>query len=285
MRPVPTPRTQPISRGIWAVITTLLMSVPAIAGANPITAYQSGEKLTYDVKVMGSPAGTGTLQVGKARKVRGKKVTPIIGEVKSANVFHNVYPVDDRILSLVNSQLVPVRTEMKIREKTLKRDLLIQYDPKRKRATGQKSKNGRTRDFDRRVPANTQDMLSWLYKIRTLDYENGDTFAMTGFSGNFVYDIRMKRKEKTTIFTSLGNKEAWPLEVTVTRRGGRKRFKKEAMIWMGTDANRTPLRLEVELKVGDVRVDLASIHRPGAPKAKVTAKQTLPSLPFSWQTP
>ena len=48
---------------------------------------------------------------------------------------------------------------------------------------------------------------------------------------------------------------------------------------MGTDANRTPLRLEVELKVGDVRVDLASIHRPGVPKAKVTAKQTLPSLP------
>ena len=71
MRPVPTPRTQPISRGIWAVITTLLMSVPAIAGANPITAYQSGEKLTYDVKgwVRSEPG----LQVGKARKVRGKK--------------------------------------------------------------------------------------------------------------------------------------------------------------------------------------------------------------------
>ena len=83
-----------------------------------------------------------------------------------------------------SSLVFPTRscsTEMKIREKTLKRDLLIQYDPKRN-GDRPESKNGRTRDFDRRVPANTQDMLSWLYKIRTLDYENGDTFAMTGFS-------------------------------------------------------------------------------------------------------
>lgn len=251
----------------------LLFLLPAGAAADPLSSYQSGEKLTYDVKVMGSPAGTGILQVGKARKIRGKKVTPIIGEVKSAHVFHNVYPVDDRIMSLVNEKLVPVRTEMKIREKSLKRDLLIQYDLKRKRASGQKTKNGKSRDFERRVPANTQDMLSWLYKIRTLDYENGEKFAMTGFSGNFVYDIRMKRQPKTEIFTSLGAKEAWPLAVTVTRRGGKKPFKKKAMIWMGTDANRTPLRLEVELKVGDVRVDLATIHRPAARAEKVTAQR------------
>lgn len=135
------------------ITAVLLALVPTTALSDPITSYQSGEKLTYDVKVMGSPAGTGVLQVGKARKVRGKKVTPIIGEVKSAHVFHNVYPVDDRIMSLVNDQLVPVRTEMKIREKTLKRDLLIQYDLKRKRASGHKTKNGKSRDFDRRVPA------------------------------------------------------------------------------------------------------------------------------------
>lgn len=96
---------------------------------------------------------------------------------------------------------------------------------------------------------------------------------MTGFSGNFVYDIRMKKQSKTEIFTALGNKEAWPVAVTVTRRGGKKPFKKEAMIWIGTDANRTPLRLEVELKVGDVRVDLATIHRPSSGSAKVTAQR------------
>ena len=75
------------------------------------------------------------------------------------------------------------------------------------------------------------------YKIRTLDYENGDTFAMTDLA-EILYDIRMKRKEKTTIFTSLGNKEAWPLEVTVTR--GAKVYSRKSHDLDGNHANRTP---------------------------------------------
>ena len=258
------------------VIALAFLLLPSFAIAKGPTPYKSGERLTYDVHVMGSYAGKGVLSVGEPRRYKGKKVTPLVGELVSEEFWKNVYPVNDRILSLVGAKLAPVRTEMKIREKKVKKDVVIQYNGKRNLATGSQKKNKRpSKKFKKRVPNKSQDMLSWLFRIRLLDFENKSTFALTGFSGNFVYDIRIKLDGKQLIWTKLGEKEGYVLKTTVTRRGGRKPFKKKATFWIGTDQERTPLKVAVDMPVGHVEAFLSEVSRK-VTSGKTTAMTTTP---------
>jgi hypothetical protein len=257
------------SSALSLLLTMAVLLSPGLAEAKGPIPYKSGERLTYDVHVMGSYAGKGVLSVGEPRRYKGKKVVPLVGELVSEEFWKNVYPVNDRILSLIGKSMAPVRTEMQIREKTLNKDVIIQYNEKRSLATGTKRMGKRpAKAFKKRVPKKSQDMLSWLFRIRLLDFENKSTFALTGFSGNFVYDIRIKVDGKQLIWTKLGEKEGYVLKTTVTRRGGRKPFKKNATFWIGTDEERTPLKLAVDLPVGHVEAFLAEVSR------KVTGGKT-----------
>lgn len=248
---------------------------PGLAQAKGPMPYKSGERLTYDVHVMGSYAGKGVLSVGEPRRYKGKKVVPLVGELVSEEFWKNVYPVNDRILSLIGKSLAPVRTEMQIREKKLNKDVVIQYNGKRNLATGTKRKGKRpAKAFKKRVPKKTQDMLSWLFRIRLLDFENKNTFALTGFSGNFVYDIRIKVDGTQLIWTKLGEKEGYVLKTTVTRRGGRKPFKKLATFWIGTDEERTPLKLAVDMPVGHVEAFLSEVSRKVSPSKTAAMAKT-----------
>lgn len=250
-----------------ALLFAALSLLGSTAYAAPPTHYIPGERLTYDIHVVGAYAGTGTLSVGESRRWKGKNVTPLLGELISKDFWKNVYPVNDKIVSLIGKDNAPVRTEMQIREKNLKRDLIIRFNGKQNKATGTKKRGeGKKRNFKKRVPNKAQDMLSWLFHIRTLDLEEGKKFALVGFSGNFVYDIRIQVKGKEVVWTKLGEKEGFVLKTTITRRGGRKPFKKLATFWIGTDEKRTPLKLAVDFSMGHVEAFLSNISRKATPE-------------------
>jgi ribosomal protein S8E len=234
--------------------------------------YAPGERLVYDVKVGGSLAAQGVLSVGTPRRWRGKETLPFLGELTSIDFWKNAYPVEDRIMSLVDATNSPVRTEMKIRERTLQRDFTIQYNRKKNRATGTKKVgNKKKRSFKKTVPAQSQDMLSWFYRMRTLDLKDGGSYAFTGFSGNFVYDIKCTVVGRESVRTKLGDKDAFKVKTTVTRRGGRKPFKKKVMFWIGTDPKRTPIKAVVNFTIGNVEALLSSVQRASSTETQASA--------------
>jgi ribosomal protein S8E len=246
---------------LW-LLTAILLFGSGHCLAEENRPYEPGERLVYDVKVGGTVAAKGVLSVGTPRRWRGKPTLPFLGELTSVDFWKNAYPVDDRIMSLVDSTNSPVRTEMKIRERKLHRDFTIQYNRKKNRATGTKKVgNKKKKSFKKQVPAHSQDMLSWFYRMRTLDLKDGGSYSFTGFSGNFVYDINCKVVGRENVRTKIGDKNAFKIKTTVTRRGGRKPFKKLVMFWIGTDAKRTPIKAVVDFKVGHVEAILSSVQR------------------------
>ena len=255
-------KNRTLTQATLCLIAVLFVFSPMGLSAKETRPYSPGERLVYDVKVGGTVAAKGVLSVGNPRRWRGKSTLPFLGELTSVDFWKNAYPVEDRIVSLVDETNSPVRTEMQIRERKVHRDFTIQYNRKKSRATGTKKVGSKKKkSFKKDVPAFSQDMLSWFYRMRTLDLKDGGNYAFTGFSGNFVYDIKCKVVGQESVRTKLGAKNAFKIRTTVTRRGGKKPFKKVVMFWIGTDAKRTPIKAVVDFKIGHVEAILSSVQR------------------------
>jgi len=54
------------------------------------------------------------------------------------------------------------------------------------------TKKIREKFFNKKIPRNTQDLLSWIYYLRTLKLNVGESFSFTIFSGNHSYTANCK---------------------------------------------------------------------------------------------
>jgi hypothetical protein len=102
--------------------------------------------------------------------------------------------------------------------------------------------------------------VSGAYYFRIIDYESmtpGDVFTITAFFENQVYYLKMRYKGKETIKTSFGKIEAYKLAPIMPENS---LFEGENSIrcWLSADRNRLPLKIEADMFVGAVEVDLKS---------------------------
>ena len=109
-----------------------------------------------------------------------------------------------------------------------------------------------------KVPADIRDMVSVFYFIRNIDFsslEKESIIKINTFFDNelFPFDIRYRGKE--TLKTKMGTFRVIKLVPFV--EPGRIFEKEDDMtIYLSDDANRVPVRVEFNLKVGSVKCDL-----------------------------
>ncbi|NUN13608.1 MAG: DUF3108 domain-containing protein [Myxococcales bacterium] len=224
--------------------------------------FAPGEKLTYDILVMGARAGSGVLSVVDKRDFRGESVISLAGTLQSEGFWKNLYPVKDTMLSLLSPKtFAPLYTEMKISEKNTKRNIRMSFTGAKNEVSGVKSTDGKIKKFKKKAPAETQDMLSWFYRLRTTDLEVGKSFKFKGHSGNFLYTISCKVDRTEEVWTRLGFMDAYVVDATITRDGS-KDFKRETTFWVGTDARRIPIKMAFEFSLGKIEGVLAETHFP-----------------------
>lgn len=111
-----------------------------------------------------------------------------------------------------------------------------------------------TIDFD------TQDVVSALYKLRSLPLAVGKTFVMKISDSGLVYDIPVRitaREQKSSI---LGKKWCWRIEPEIFGDGRFIEQKGSLTLWITDDADRIPIRAELETKLGDVNIKLKKIQ-------------------------
>ncbi len=111
-----------------------------------------------------------------------------------------------------------------------------------------------TIDFD------TQDVVSAVYRLRSLPLAVGKTFVMKISDSGLVYDIPVRitaREQKSSI---LGKKWCWRIEPEIFGDGRFIEQKGSLTLWITDDADRIPIRAELETKLGDVNIKLKKIQ-------------------------
>jgi Protein of unknown function (DUF3108) len=217
-------------------------------------AFQPKEKLSYNVyyNVIGIyvKAGTATFTTSSER-IQDEDVFHVVGEGSTNPRYDWIFKVRDRYESYFSTtDLKPVKFVRNINEGTYKKHEEITFNHQTNTAI---TKNGVYQ-----VPENVQDVISLMYYMRNINYNQnkaGDKIPFTMFLDDKVYSLYIHYMGKETVKTRYGKFKAIKLKPLFLKgsvfEGGEK-----MTIWVTDDANHIPVRVESPIVVGKVKMDL-----------------------------
>lgn len=218
------------------------------------SAYRCGEKLTFRVHYGVIDAGECSLEIkAPFEKVGPRDVYHVVGIGKSLGAFNWFFKVDDRYETFLDADAIsPWVFIRRVNEGGYKITQDYSFNPyKNTVSTGKEVKE---------VPDNIQDLLSSFYYARTLDYNNlkeGDVLTIEIFLDNKIYPMGIKYLGKQTIETKLGTFPCMKFSPQLQK--GRIFKDQEGMtLWISDDLNHLPIRVESELLIGSIKIDLSS---------------------------
>jgi hypothetical protein len=103
-----------------------------------------------------------------------------------------------------------------------------------------------------------QDIISGVYYLRIIDYEKlkvGDIITVNSFFENKLYDLKIRYKGKERIKTEFGKINAIKL-APIMPENGLFEGENSIRVWLSDDKNRLPLKVQADMFVGAVEVDL-----------------------------
>lgn len=215
-------------------------------------AFQPGEKLTYNARYGFINAAEVKLEVQDSKKeFSGNKTYHLIATAKTTSSFDFFMKVRHRYDSYIDvNTFLPYQFTESVREGNYKRDGFVNFDQKNNKVTATKG------TFN--TPDNIFDIISLYYFARCLDLKNvsiGEILKMNFFLDDGVYPADIEYLGKETITTDAGKFEC--IKFSPSLQPGRV-FRKDSRmyIWITNDANRIPVKVEVEILIGSVYIEL-----------------------------
>lgn len=221
-------------------------------------AFKRGEVLKYTASYGLVNAANAVLTVTNENKlINGRSTYHVIGTGKSLGAFNWFFKVDDRYESFMDEKaLVPWVFLRRVHEGgfVLKRNIYFNQEKQTLRVKS--LKDSTVKDF--KAEPNVQDLLSAFYYARTLDLQRAkkDTiFTIMTFFDYEHYPMKIKFRGREQIKTDLGSFNC--LKFTPMLQEGRVFKEQEDMtIWLSDDQNKVPIRLQTNLLVGSIKLDL-----------------------------
>ena len=217
-------------------------------------AFGSGEELEFRVHYGWLNAASITMRVEDSlRYVHGRPTYKVVADGKTFRTFDWMYTVRDHFESYIDTaSITPQKYYKRVREDNYRDVDLVFYSHPTKRLKGLK------KDMD--MPAYVQDLVSGIYYARTLDLQRakvGQTFPIDIYLDQTIYNLKIKYLGKEVVHSDIGKVRCIKLrpQLVVDRV-----FKDEddMTIWVTDDANRLPVRVQTDIWVGSLKVDLTS---------------------------
>lgn len=220
-------------------------------------AYKPGEEIRYRVHYGIFTAGEAIMRVSNSLYRVNNRIcyrAEVIGNSKGA--FDKIIRIRDiwgSYFDTLNFQ--PQKSFRSIQENRYRKKEEIYFDYSRNIARIQ-SEEGSAEEVS--VAPGIQDMVSGYYFMRLLNYDHyqkKDTIRMNGIFENKTYDFRIIYLGKERIKTKFGKTNAFlisPIMPKNTLFSGRNPIK----MWISDDQNRIPLKIEAELLLGSLDMDV-----------------------------
>jgi hypothetical protein len=110
------------------------------------------------------------------------------------------------------------------------------------------------------IPEYTQDLVSAFYYARTIDFskaKEGDIFPINGYLDDEILSLNIKYLGKEKIKSKVGWINCIKFRPMLAE--GRVFKEQEDMtIWVSDDKNRIPVRVQTNILVGSIKMDLVS---------------------------
>lgn len=243
-------------------------------------AYPVGERLTYSVSWKGIHAGTAVLEVNAKVRYKGRECFRIRSYTNSARAISLVYKVEDRLQTYVDAEtLEPMRSDMKMREGSHRKEQYVIYSPSDRTAEYHKKKRGKfvLRRKHEKVPFGIQGALSSLYFLRTMNLELGKSYEMNILTGRRitkgVFEITKKKKIKIPDVGTFTGLRISPKYIEAPGEGKMKPGEGlfvasgDSEVWVD-QATGIPLVMYVDIPLGSIRVQLTKKEKIEKKKKK-----------------
>lgn len=232
-------------------------------------AFSYNEKLSYRVHYGFINAAVIEMQVGsKPITINGRKTYYIKAEGKTLSTFDWMFKVRDQFETYLDQDaLAPQKYKKSVEEDNYKDTDLVYFKHSDKSLYSSKAEGNLS------MPEYTQDVISALYYVRNLDFDNanvGQEFPINIYLDKEIYSLKFKFDGKETIKTDVGKIKCIRLvpKLVVDRV-----FKNEddMTVWITDDKNKIPVRVKAKIAVGSLKVDLTSysnLRNPFSSKEK-----------------
>lgn len=216
-------------------------------------AFQRGEKLTYRIHYGLINAGEATLEVKQDSTMIGKRKTlHLVGKGRSLGAFSWFFKVKDKYESYLDEEsLMPWLFVRNVEEGNYKINRTVMFN--------QYKKNAVVDDSSYVVPEYCQDLLSAFYYARSLDLQSlslNDTVQINTFFDFENYPLMIKYIGKDTLDSDIG--EIRCLKFRPLLQVGRVFKEEEDMtVWISDDQNKVPVRVQADVVVGSIKMDLS----------------------------
>ncbi len=214
-------------------------------------AFTVGEYLRFNVKYGFLKAGVAVMEIPELKTTSERQSYRIRFEVNSVGLFSLFYKVEDRYETWVDEQgIFPWRYEQHIREGGYRRDVEAEFD--------QVNHVARTEQGEFPIPPYVHDVVSALYYVRTLNFDNsrpGEKTFLQQFYKDSTYTLAVKFLGRQTVKVGAGKFRCIIVEPLVEAGG---LFKKSGriIIWMTDDERKIPVKVKTKVPVGSINAGL-----------------------------
>ena len=211
--------------------------------------FAQGETLDYSLTWLRLTGGSMRMTI--APQGDHYRITSI---AKSNRSFSRIFEVRDELRSLVNqADFSTVRFEKHLNERGRKKDDTTTIDEKRRIAT--RRRPGKDTD-EIQVPKPVFDPLSLIYHLRELDLTPGTTHRFNVFADGKLYTLEANVTRRESIETPAGTFNTVVVEPRMLSSGIFRDENAKLTIWYSDDAQRIPVRISSEVKVGTISATL-----------------------------
>lgn len=243
------------------VLVIFLFLTTAFAAKDPYRrvvnhSFDSGEYFEYRVHYGLFNAADATVEIApQVQTVNGRScyVVNVVG--KTLGAFGWFAKIRNQWTSWIDtSAIVSQRFYRNVRENDYRKTETIVFDHLGDDASVT-DENG-TKQY--KVPNNIQDAISSYFFLRTVDYSKlniDDVVSVPTFFENAVYPLKVRYRGKEVIKTRYGKLTALKLNPIIPDN---QLFKGEnsIRIWMSDDVNKVPVKVEVDLWVGSLVMEV-----------------------------
>ncbi len=237
--------------------------LPTSVGEN--LPWQPGERLSFDIDVVGARAGKLSLvalpPVGKGKSAE----LPFRALAASNSFFSKIRKVRGRSTSYVRARdMHPRRYEENSKEGKLTKSAVVVFE---RPSEGGKIRIDYKRNNARRKSSHAYlneafDPVSAIYYLRTLDYRQGMSVCFDAYSIRKLWRVTGKVKGLETVKVPAGVFEAWHLEGEAVRTDN-PAARREVHVWISNDERRLPVASLGVIDLGAVRAQLTHVDQGG----------------------
>lgn len=220
-----------------------------------------GENLTYRIHWGVIPIGE-TKITSEWVEEGGRKLIRIRLWTRTNKWMDKIHKIDDDVIAtVVPGTLLPVRSVERIRDKDKQAEETTTFDPAGRIAHWQSALDGRTSNYV--IEADTRDVVSFLYFMRSRTMKPGDEALVTVAAFQALHQMRLRAEKVEEV--NLVKYGDIPCLVVRPEAVNANLFARKApqRAWVSDDARHLITKMDARVVVGTVHVTLYDVMGPG----------------------